>query len=200
MPNNTTGLARLGEVMCAVAPEARIAIVTHGYVSTDAAEQVARTVGSFGLERLVVAICIPMRAPLHKFRALGIAEWLKIVDVSRLLAEAIVPINLGASVNLPGFRGLGRRSTDRRLAPRELAACNLDATAFAGLPIRSARWRLPTARPPPCALPGGRASVLGSKRAKAGWQRPTGGPRIWRTRCLARGPPAPGWPQAMGVP
>lgn len=121
MFDTCASLLNVVEAVRAFAPEARIfAIATHGYFSADAAERVARMVGGFGLEWLAVTNCISTRAPLQKFRALGIAERLKIVDVSRLLAGAVIRIHLGASVNLPKFRQLGPSSPDPLLAEAAL--------------------------------------------------------------------------------
>jgi len=108
-----TSLVKVVEAVRAFAPGARIfAIGTHGYFSKDSAEQVAKMVRISGLEWVAVTNCISTRMPLQKFRTLGVEDRLKIVDISRLLAGAIIRIHLGASVNLPKFRQLGPLSPD----------------------------------------------------------------------------------------
>jgi len=101
----------------AFAPEARIfAVGTHGYFSKDAPERIARMVAQSGLEWIAVTNCISPRMPMKKFEEQGIADRLKIVDISRLAAGAIIRIHLGTSVNLPKFRQLGPMNPDPLLA------------------------------------------------------------------------------------
>lgn len=106
-------LLKVVEAVHGFAPQARIfALATHGYFSGNAAEQVAKMVKTFPLEWVAVTNCISPRMPMQKFQAAGIPDRLKIVDVSRLLAGAIIRIHLGASVNLPKFRQLGPLNPD----------------------------------------------------------------------------------------
>eukprot|EP00929_Paragymnodinium_shiwhaense_P026780 TRINITY_DN15840_c0_g1_i1.p1 TRINITY_DN15840_c0_g1~~TRINITY_DN15840_c0_g1_i1.p1 ORF type:complete len:379 (-),score=81.71 TRINITY_DN15840_c0_g1_i1:181-1317(-) len=95
------------------APEARIyAVGTHGYFAKEAHETIARMVKSAGLEWVAVSNSIAQRAALEKFGSLGISENLKVVDISRMVAGAIIRIHLGASVNLQKFRQMGPNSVD----------------------------------------------------------------------------------------
>mmetsp|Transcript_46765 Transcript_46765/g.133387 ORF Transcript_46765/g.133387 Transcript_46765/m.133387 type:complete len:380 (-) Transcript_46765:12-1151(-) len=113
MFDTCSSLVKVAEAVHAFAPEARLfAIGTHGYFSKDAAEQVAKMVKCSRLEWIAVTNCVSMRMPIRKFEALGIADRLKIVDISRLLAGSIIRIHLGASVNLTKFRQLGPVNPD----------------------------------------------------------------------------------------
>lgn len=110
-------VTKVAEAVRAFLPAAKIyAIGTHGYFSKGAAARVARMVEQGHLEWIAVTNCISQRAPLQKFEECGIAERLKVVDVSRLVAGSIIRIHLGASVNLPKFRQLGPLNPDPLLA------------------------------------------------------------------------------------
>merc|ERR1712232_1146870 len=110
----------LGKVVEAVrnfVPNAKIyAVGTHGYFSKDAAQRVAKLVQVGMLEWVAVTNTISQRAPQKKFQEAGIADRLKEIDVSRLIAGAIIRIHLGASANLPKFRLLGPLHPDPLLA------------------------------------------------------------------------------------
>jgi len=67
----------------------------------------AKLISSSAFEWIAVTNTISPRAPTQKFESIGISDRLKIVDISRLVAGAIIRIHLGASVNLPKFRQLG---------------------------------------------------------------------------------------------
>lgn len=110
-------LVKVVEAVHAFAPQARIfAAATHGYFSKDAHEKIAKMISDSGLEWVAVTNCISQRMPRQKFQSVGIADRLKVVDVSRLVAGAIIRMHLGASVNLPKFRQLGPTSPDQLLA------------------------------------------------------------------------------------
>lgn len=110
-------LAKVVEAVRGFAPEAKLyAVGTHGYFSKDASEKVAKMIAELGLEWIAVTNCISQRMPLQKFEKLGIGDRLKVVDISRLVAGAIIRIHLGASVNLPKFRQLGPLNPDPLLA------------------------------------------------------------------------------------
>ncbi|CAJ1394061.1 unnamed protein product [Effrenium voratum] len=110
-------LVKVVEAVRTFAPEARLyAVGTHGYFSKDASEKVAKMISDLGLEWIAVTNCISQRMPLQKFEKMGIGDRLKVVDVSRLVAGAIIRIHLGASVNLPKFRQLGPANPDPLLA------------------------------------------------------------------------------------
>jgi len=106
-------LVKVAEAVHSYVPGARLfAVGTHGYFSKDAAEKIK----SSRLEWIAVTNCIAQRASEKKFAAAGIADKLRVVDVSRLIAGAIIRIHLGASVNLPKFRQLGPLNPDPLLA------------------------------------------------------------------------------------
>jgi len=110
-------LVQVAQAVHSFVPEARLyGVATHGYFSKDAEEKVASMVNNSRLEWLAVTNCISQRASVKKFEAGGIADRLKVVDVSRLMAGAIIRIHLGASVNLPKFRKLGPHHPDPLLA------------------------------------------------------------------------------------
>lgn len=110
-------LVKVVEAVRNFAPEARIyAVGTHGYFSKDAPEKIAKMIAHSGLEWIAVTNCISQRMPQQKFQKLGISDRLKVVDISRLIAGAIIRIHLGASVNLPKFRQLGPMNPDLLLA------------------------------------------------------------------------------------
>eukprot|EP00434_Breviolum_minutum_P022444 symbB.v1.2.019810.t1/scaffold1628.1/size108896/7 len=97
-------LVKVVEAVRTFAPEAKLfAVGTHGYFSKDASERVAKMIAELGLEWIA-------------FEKLGIGDRLKVVDISRLVAGAIIRIHLGASVNLPKFRQLGPLNPDPLLA------------------------------------------------------------------------------------
>lgn len=106
-------LVKVIEAVHAFAPKAKIfAVATHGYFSKDAHEKIAKVVADSGLEWVAVTNSIAQRVTVQKFEDAGIADRLKVVDISRLLSGAIIRIHLGASVNLPKFRKLGPASAD----------------------------------------------------------------------------------------
>mmetsp|Transcript_51231 Transcript_51231/g.130144 ORF Transcript_51231/g.130144 Transcript_51231/m.130144 type:complete len:379 (-) Transcript_51231:39-1175(-) len=110
-------LVKVVEAVHNYMPQAKIyAVGTHGYFSKDAADRIAKMIEDKTLEWIAVTNCISQRAPLKKFEAVGIANSLKVVDISRLLSGAIIRIHLGASVNLPKFRQLGPLNPDPLLA------------------------------------------------------------------------------------
>jgi len=110
-------LDKVAEAVHNFAPGAKIyAVGTHGYFSKDAAEKIKKMVSSNMLEWIAVTNGISQRGPTKAFEAQGISDRLKVVDISRLVAGAIIRIHLGASVNLPKFRQLGPMHPDPLLA------------------------------------------------------------------------------------
>jgi len=98
-------------------PQAKIfAIATHGYFSGPAASRIEKMISARTLQWLAVSNTISQRTALKKFGDVGIADKLKVVDLSRLVAGAIIRVHLGASVNLPKFRQLGPLNPDPVLA------------------------------------------------------------------------------------
>lgn len=98
-------------------PEAKIfAIATHGYFSGQAAARIEKMISGSILQWVAVSNTISQRTSLKKFEETGIADRLRVVDVSRLVAGAIIRVHLGASVNLPKFRQLGPLNPDPVLA------------------------------------------------------------------------------------
>eukprot|EP00931_Biecheleriopsis_adriatica_P076564 TRINITY_DN50255_c0_g1_i1.p1 TRINITY_DN50255_c0_g1~~TRINITY_DN50255_c0_g1_i1.p1 ORF type:complete len:391 (-),score=84.07 TRINITY_DN50255_c0_g1_i1:88-1221(-) len=114
-------LVKVIEAVHQFVPEAKLyAIGTHGYFSKDAHEKIAKMVAEGNLEWIAVTNCISQRTPFQKFKKAGIEDRLKVVDISRLIAGAIIRIHLGASVNLPKFRQLGPLNPDPLLAEAKL--------------------------------------------------------------------------------
>lgn len=98
-------------------PEAKIyAIATHGYFSADAATKIEKMISGSVLQWVAVSNSISQRAALKRFEGLAILDRLKVVDISRLVAGAIIRVHLGASVNLPKFRQLWPLHPDPVLA------------------------------------------------------------------------------------
>jgi len=113
MFDSCNSLVKVVEAVRNFAPEAQLfAVGTHGYFSQDAVERVANMVKNSGLQWIASTNSISPTMPLEKFRALGIEERFKIVDISRLVAGAIIRIHLGPSVNLAKFRQLGPLNPD----------------------------------------------------------------------------------------
>jgi len=110
-------LEKVVEAVHNFVPDAKIyAVGTHGYFSGPAAERIQKMVSGGILQWLAVSNSISQRATMKKFEDAGIADRLKIVDISRLVAGAIIRVHLGASVNLPKFRQLGPLNPDPVLA------------------------------------------------------------------------------------
>eukprot|EP00927_Polykrikos_kofoidii_P056791 TRINITY_DN50874_c0_g1_i1.p1 TRINITY_DN50874_c0_g1~~TRINITY_DN50874_c0_g1_i1.p1 ORF type:complete len:378 (+),score=69.09 TRINITY_DN50874_c0_g1_i1:103-1236(+) len=100
-------LVKVVEAVRVFAPDAKIyAVGTHGYFSKDAHEKIAALVKNGDFEWVAVTNTISQRASIQKFQGVGISDRLRIIDISRLVAGAIIRIHLGASVNLPKFRTL----------------------------------------------------------------------------------------------
>lgn len=110
-------LAAVCEALREFAPQAKLyAAATHGYFSSDAHVQIKKLVDTGGLEWLAVTNSIDQSGALRRFESAGVRDRLMVVDISRLLAGAIIRIHLGESVNLPQFRALGPSSADPVLA------------------------------------------------------------------------------------
>jgi ribose-phosphate pyrophosphokinase len=89
------------------APGARLyGLAVHGYFSGEAHLQFHKLVQNCGLEWLAVTNTISTVRMQQRLASMGIADRLKVVDVSRVLAGAVVRIHLGDSVNTRHFRGL----------------------------------------------------------------------------------------------
>lgn len=111
-------LAEVVTELHSFAPKAKIyAIGPHGYFSGDAHLKIHELAQSQGLEWIACTNSISTRSMATRLDKLGAAKRLKIVDVSRLLAGAIVRIHMGASTNLPKFRALGPGDRDPVLQP-----------------------------------------------------------------------------------
>lgn len=89
------------------APSAKLyAIATHGYFSAEAHKQIKKLVETCNLEWIAVTNSVNQTAALRRFESVGLRDRLKVIDISKLLAGAIIRVHLGHSVNLPKFRGL----------------------------------------------------------------------------------------------
>eukprot|EP00747_Dinoflagellata_sp_TGD_P012415 gnl/TRDRNA2_/TRDRNA2_121646_c0_seq1.p1 gnl/TRDRNA2_/TRDRNA2_121646_c0~~gnl/TRDRNA2_/TRDRNA2_121646_c0_seq1.p1 ORF type:complete len:429 (+),score=89.22 gnl/TRDRNA2_/TRDRNA2_121646_c0_seq1:86-1288(+) len=101
-------LVEVVEALHAFAPTAKLyAVGSHGYFSGDAPQKVQRLAEKCNLEWIAVTNSISPSGAMKRFGELGCLDKLKIVDISRLIAGAIIRIHLGASVNLRKFRNLG---------------------------------------------------------------------------------------------
>eukprot|EP00929_Paragymnodinium_shiwhaense_P024419 TRINITY_DN15028_c0_g2_i1.p1 TRINITY_DN15028_c0_g2~~TRINITY_DN15028_c0_g2_i1.p1 ORF type:complete len:453 (-),score=78.48 TRINITY_DN15028_c0_g2_i1:43-1221(-) len=106
----------LAEVMQAVveaAPNAKLyGVATHGYFSGEAHLAIKRLAEKGHLEWLAVTNSISQAGAMKRLADLGITDRLKVVDISRLVAGAIIRIHLGASVNQAKFRSLEPSTCD----------------------------------------------------------------------------------------
>eukprot|EP00405_Crypthecodinium_cohnii_P053117 CAMPEP_0206600582 /NCGR_PEP_ID=MMETSP0325_2-20121206/45917_1 /ASSEMBLY_ACC=CAM_ASM_000347 /TAXON_ID=2866 /ORGANISM="Crypthecodinium cohnii, Strain Seligo" /LENGTH=375 /DNA_ID=CAMNT_0054111985 /DNA_START=63 /DNA_END=1190 /DNA_ORIENTATION=- len=110
-------LVKVVEAVHTYVPGAKIfAVGTHGYFSKDAVDKIAPFVKDKTLTWIAVSNTVSQRQTKKKFEEAGVAEYLKVVDMSRLLAGAIIRVHLGASLNLPKFRQLGPGIADPVLA------------------------------------------------------------------------------------
>lgn len=106
-------LAEVVTALHAYAPRAKLyAIGPHGYFSKDAAERVQKLANNQALEWIAVTNSIAPRAALQRF---GGHERLKIIDISKLLAGAVMRIHVGESINLPKFRAMNPDDVDPHL-------------------------------------------------------------------------------------
>jgi len=109
----------------AFVPGTRIyAIATHGYFSGKAHSHVKDLVESLGVKWIAVTNSIRQSGSHERFRTVGVEANVKVVDISKLLAGAIMRIHLGASVNVPKFRDLGPNDRDEVLEECLLEASN----------------------------------------------------------------------------
>lgn len=114
-------LATVCEALQRFAPQAKVyAVATHGYFSGEAHLNIKKLVDTCGLEWLAVTNSIDQRGAIRRFASVGLHDRLKVVDISRLLAGAIIRIHLGQSVNLPRFKSLCPSSGDPVLAEAAL--------------------------------------------------------------------------------
>lgn len=110
-------LGQVVEAVQAFAPEAKIyAVATHAYFSADACDQIKNCVDQLRLEWVAVTNSISQRRVLEECSSAGIGDRLKVVDISRLIAGAIIRIHLGVSVQIHKFRQLGPNASDPLLA------------------------------------------------------------------------------------
>mmetsp|Transcript_1770 Transcript_1770/g.5697 ORF Transcript_1770/g.5697 Transcript_1770/m.5697 type:complete len:386 (+) Transcript_1770:56-1213(+) len=113
--------SRLVEVCRAIHqlnPTSKIyAVMTHGYFSGDAHLRVKEMVETSNLQWIAVTNSIAQTGALKRFSSLGIGHCLKVVDISRLLAGAIMRIHLGSSVNITRFTSMGPGDPDPLLQP-----------------------------------------------------------------------------------
>mmetsp|Transcript_86031 Transcript_86031/g.277861 ORF Transcript_86031/g.277861 Transcript_86031/m.277861 type:complete len:395 (-) Transcript_86031:200-1384(-) len=109
-------LAEVCKALQLFAPRARLyAVASHGFFSGNAASVVRELVQSCSLQWIVVTNSVNLTGPRQRFREVGMEDRLRVVDVSRLLAGAMMRIYLGASVNLPKFRDIGPQDEDPML-------------------------------------------------------------------------------------
>merc|ERR1711879_723213 len=92
----------------AFAPKAKLyAIASHGYFSGEAHLQIKKLVDTCNLEWIAVTNTVTQRGAWRRFSESGLANRLKIIDISKLIASAIIRVHLGTALNLPAFRSLG---------------------------------------------------------------------------------------------
>jgi len=97
----------------AFAPKAKIyGVATHGYFSGEAHLRMKDLVENHSLQWLAVTNSVDQTASLKRFKEVGLEGRLLVVDVSKLLAGAVMRIHLGASVNVPKFRDIGPSDID----------------------------------------------------------------------------------------
>jgi len=109
-------LAEVCEALHVFAPRSRLyALATHGYFSASAQETIRNLVQTCCLQWVAVTNSVTQIASLESFRSNGLCGRLKIVDISKLLAGALMRIYLGASVNVPKFRSIGPLDADNML-------------------------------------------------------------------------------------
>jgi len=106
-------LAEVCRALRAFAPQAKLyGVASHGYFSANAPVLIKDLVDNCGLQWLAVTNSVAQTGALARFRAVGLEDRLRVVDISRLLAGAMMRIYLGASVNLPKFRDIGPSDYD----------------------------------------------------------------------------------------
>uniref|UniRef100_A0A7S1PRE2 ribose-phosphate diphosphokinase n=1 Tax=Alexandrium catenella TaxID=2925 RepID=A0A7S1PRE2_ALECA len=105
-------------------PTAKIyAVMTHGYFSGDAHLRVKEMVDNCGLQWIAVTNSIAQTQALQRLGSLGCERRLRVVDISRQFAGAVLRIHLGSSVNTAGFASLGPDDPDPLL--QSLLGCSL---------------------------------------------------------------------------
>mmetsp|Transcript_36739 Transcript_36739/g.74020 ORF Transcript_36739/g.74020 Transcript_36739/m.74020 type:complete len:300 (+) Transcript_36739:155-1054(+) len=92
-------------------------VMTHGYFSGDAHLHVKDMVETCNLQWIAVTNSIAQTRTLQRLGSVGVGDRLKVVDISRLFAGAILRIHLGSSVNQASFKGLGPGDADSLLQP-----------------------------------------------------------------------------------
>jgi len=121
----------LVEAACALrswAPRAKLyAVATHGFFSAEAQTKIQKLVEDTGLQWIAVTNSIAPGSARARFESVGLQDHLQVIDISRLIAGAILRIHLGASVNVPSFRSLGPRSVDEVLQASQLQHMTSDA-------------------------------------------------------------------------
>lgn len=107
------GLAGVINALRDFAPKAKLyAIAPHGYFSADAHEKIRCMAEDCRLEWLAVTTSVTQTGALRRADELGISDRIKVVDISRLIAGAVIRIHLGVSVNVPKFRDLTPAEAD----------------------------------------------------------------------------------------
>jgi ribose-phosphate pyrophosphokinase len=108
-----------GEAVAAVrsaAPGAKLyGLAAHGYFSGEAHLEVRNSVQKCGLEWLAVTNTVSQASMQRRLSSVGMEDRLKVVDISRLVAGAIVRIHLGESVNTRKFKDLSPSERDANL-------------------------------------------------------------------------------------
>mmetsp|Transcript_167467 Transcript_167467/g.407097 ORF Transcript_167467/g.407097 Transcript_167467/m.407097 type:complete len:265 (+) Transcript_167467:1-795(+) len=111
-------IAEVGRAVHKLCPDSKIyGVATHGYFFADAHLRVKEMVETCRLQWIAVTSSISQAGALQRLTSLGMADRLKVVDISRLLAGAILRIHLGSSVNLESFQRLGPGDVDSLLEP-----------------------------------------------------------------------------------
>lgn len=109
-------LAEVCKALHDFAPQVKIyAVAPHGYLSGQAHVKIKELVDSCGLQWIAITNTVAPSGALGRFHTLDIADKLRVIDISKLVAGAIVRIHIGASVNIPAFRRLGPASHDSLL-------------------------------------------------------------------------------------
>lgn len=109
-------LSEVCRVVRGTYPEAKIyGVAVHGYFSKDAHINIQRNVNNGDLEWVGVTNSIAQEGARNRFDSVGMADRLKVVDISRLLAGAIARVHLNKSVNTKSFREVGPDSLDQEL-------------------------------------------------------------------------------------
>ncbi|CAE7909721.1 prps2 [Symbiodinium necroappetens] len=106
-------LVEVSRALHTLLPSARLyGVAPHGYFSGDTADKVKQLVEECNLQWVAVTNSVDQTAALQRFAAAGLEERIKVIEISKLLAGAILRLHLGAPVNVPKFRSLGPQDDD----------------------------------------------------------------------------------------